>query len=36
MGIINNNRVHIVITNRVLRYTYHKNTYIDELWIVND
>ncbi|SEQ11130.1 type IV pilus assembly protein PilM [Virgibacillus subterraneus] len=31
MGIMNIGRVNIVITNRVLRYTYHKSTSIDGL-----
>ncbi|MEC5421939.1 pilus assembly protein PilM [Virgibacillus sp. C22-A2] len=29
MGLINKGRVNIVITNKVLRYTYHKNTSVD-------
>lgn len=31
MGLANSNRVNIVITNRVLRYSYHKSTSIDGL-----
>lgn len=31
MGLTNSSRVNIVITNRVLRCSYHKNTSLDGL-----
>lgn len=31
MGLANSSRMNIVITNRVLRYSYHKNTSLDGL-----